>query len=141
MLVKNDLNMNNNENKLRTHQKSGKQDYQIYIIKTKSYNKTQCFHIYFIVQDITFLMIMGVKCTSIVFLQFTFFPYKSIREQIWPCHKIGQSMEALYKIWLWLASEEMFKDCGRRMTDELKSGDIIFSNIRLWEKNSALKGE
>ena len=31
-------------------------------------------------------------------------------------------------------SEEMFKECGRRTTGELKGGDIIFSIISLWGK-------
>ena len=30
---------------------------------------------------------------------FTFFPYKSIREQIWPCHKIGQGQPRVI-IWI-----------------------------------------
>ena len=29
---------------------------------------------------------------------FTFFPYKSIRDQIWPCHKIGQGQPSVI-IW------------------------------------------
>ena len=60
--------MNNNGNKLRTHHKSGKQDYQIYIYQHQGIKNTQWFHIYFIVQVIAFLMIMVVKCPSTVFL-------------------------------------------------------------------------
>ena len=75
MLVKNDLNMNNNgKNKEHITSQANK---IIKFISTniKAYNKTHnVFYIYFIVQDITFLMIMAVKCPSIVFLHSNILP-------------------------------------------------------------------
>ena len=62
--------MINNGKKLNIHYKSGKQDYQIYIYQHQGIkSNTQCFSIYFIVQNITFLTVTGIKCLSIVFLR------------------------------------------------------------------------